>query len=131
MAVEDFEPSRDSMSKHLILHPTFSRSHVQYVDSEVTVTRDRRSHLEIGFKVWENRQGWLWLIDSPHSNGGTIGAAATEDQAIHDARSLIENLDTRAMSARSSKPAGCPVLAVRPSSWKVKNERSQIPGYRR
>ena len=104
MAVEDFEPSRDSMSKHLILHLTFSRYYVQYVDSEVTATRDRRSHLEIGFKVWENRQGWLWLIDSPHSNGGTIGAAATEDQAIHDARSLIENLDTRAMSARSSKP---------------------------
>jgi hypothetical protein len=103
MAVEDFEPSRDSMSKYLILHPTFSRYYATH-RQEVTVTRDRRSHLEIGFKVWENRQGWLWLIDNPHSNGGTIGAAATEDQAIHDARSLIENLDTRATSARSSKP---------------------------
>jgi hypothetical protein len=50
------------------------------------------SHLQIGFKVWEERQCWFWLLVSPHSDGGTIGAAATEAEAIHEARSLIEDL---------------------------------------
>jgi hypothetical protein len=50
--------------------------------------------LEIGFKVWEDHhQCWFWLVADPHSNGGgTIGAAATEAEAIRDARSLIEDL---------------------------------------
>jgi hypothetical protein len=49
--------------------------------------------LEIGFKVWEDHhQCWFWLVTGPHSNGGTVGAAATEAEAIRDARSLIEDL---------------------------------------
>ncbi len=51
-----------------------------------------RSHLKIGFKVWEDGQCWFWLVVSPHSKGGTIGAAATEAEAIRDARSTIEYL---------------------------------------
>jgi hypothetical protein len=51
-----------------------------------------RSHLEIGFKVWEDQQCWFWLVVSLHSDGGTVGAAATETDGIHDACSLIENL---------------------------------------
>jgi hypothetical protein len=51
------------------------------------------SHLEIGFKVWEDHhQCWFWLVTGPHSNGGSVGAAATEVEAIRDARSLIEDL---------------------------------------
>lgn len=48
------------------------------------------SHLELGFKVWEDQQCWFWLVVSPQSDGGTVGAAATEVEAIDDARSSIE-----------------------------------------
>jgi hypothetical protein len=49
--------------------------------------------LKIGFKVWEDDgQCWFWMVVSPHSNGGTIGATATEAEAIRDARSTIEYL---------------------------------------
>jgi hypothetical protein len=51
--------------------------------------------LKIGFKIWEHRQSWFWLVVSPHSNGGTIGAAASEAEAIRDARSTIEYLSAR------------------------------------
>jgi hypothetical protein len=51
-----------------------------------------RSHLEVGFKVWEDGQCWFWLVTGPHTSGGTIGTAATKAEAIRDARSLIEDL---------------------------------------
>jgi len=49
-----------------------------------------RNHPEPSFEVWEDGESWFWLVVSPHSDGGTIGAAATEAEAIRDARSLIE-----------------------------------------
>jgi hypothetical protein len=49
-----------------------------------------RNHLENTFEVWEDGESWFWMVVSPHSDGGTIGAAATEAEAIRDARSLIE-----------------------------------------
>jgi hypothetical protein len=51
--------------------------------------------LEIGFKVWEDSPGWFWLVVSPYSNSGTIGAARTEAQAIRDARSMVEDLSAQ------------------------------------
>jgi hypothetical protein len=51
-----------------------------------------RSHLEIGFKLWEDHQCWFWLVVGPDNSGGTIGAAPTEADAIREARSWIENL---------------------------------------
>ena len=58
---------------------------------DVRMTTPSRSHLEIGFEVWEDGESWFWLVVSPHSDGGTIGAAATEAEAIRDARSSIED----------------------------------------
>jgi len=49
-----------------------------------------RNHPENTFEVWEDGESWFWMVVSPHSDGGTIGAAATEAEAIRDARSLIE-----------------------------------------
>ena len=61
----------------------------------VKITIHIRSYLEFGFKVWEDHyQCWFWLVTGPHSNSGTVGAAATEAEAIRDARSLIEDLST-------------------------------------
>ena len=54
------------------------------------MTIPSRNHLETNFEVWEDGKSWFWMVVSPHSDGGTIGAAATEAEAIRDARSLIE-----------------------------------------
>jgi hypothetical protein len=59
------------------------------------MTMPRRSHLEIAFKIWGDSHGWFWLVVSPHSKGGTIGAAATEAEAMRDARSLVEDPSTQ------------------------------------
>jgi hypothetical protein len=56
-------------------------------------------HLDASFEVWNSQQTWFWLVDSPF--GGTIGAAASESQAIADACSSIEETRT----ARSSEDA--------------------------
>jgi hypothetical protein len=53
------------------------------------------SHLNIGFKLWEHGPGWFWLVVSPHSERGTIGAAPTEAEALRDARSLVEDLSAQ------------------------------------
>ena len=61
------------------------------VSKDAMITTPIRSHLEVAFEVWEHGQSWFWLVVSPHSERGTVGAAATEADAIRDARSLIEN----------------------------------------
>jgi hypothetical protein len=55
------------------------------------MTIPSRSHLEVNFEVWENGDAWFWLVVRPHSDGGSIGAAPTEAEAIHAAHSLIED----------------------------------------
>ncbi len=50
-----------------------------------------RSHLGRCFEVWNRGQSWFWSVVDPNRNGGTIGAAATEEDAIFAARSSIED----------------------------------------
>ena len=61
------------------------------VSEDVRMTIPSRNHLEIGFEVWEDGDSWFWLVVSPHSARGTIGAAPTEAEAISAARSQIED----------------------------------------
>ena len=61
------------------------------VSEDVRMTIPSRNHLEVGFEVWEDGDSWFWLVVSPHSERGTIGAAPTEAEAIRAARSLIED----------------------------------------
>jgi hypothetical protein len=49
-----------------------------------------RDHLGAGFEVWAAQQSWFWFVDKPHGDGGAIGAAATEAEAVRDACSSIE-----------------------------------------
>ena len=49
-----------------------------------------RSHLGRYFEVWNREQSWFWSVIDPNRNGGTIGAAATEEDAIFAACSSIE-----------------------------------------
>lgn len=53
--------------------------------------RISKNHLGIGFEVWNAQQSWFWLVDNTNRNG-MIGAAATESDAIAEARSSIEEI---------------------------------------
>jgi hypothetical protein len=52
--------------------------------------RISKRHLGIGFEVWDGQRTWFWLVSDPHREGGTIGAAQTELEAVREARSSIE-----------------------------------------
>jgi hypothetical protein len=54
-----------------------------------------RSHLGSCFEVWNGEQTWFWFVANAHRNGGAIGAAATEAEAIREACSSIEEISAR------------------------------------
>ena len=53
--------------------------------------RVSKHHLGIGFEVWNAQQSWFWLVDNTNRNG-MIGAAASESEAVREARSSIEEI---------------------------------------
>jgi hypothetical protein len=53
-----------------------------------------RTHLGVNFTVWNRRRTWFWLVLNQQDNGGTIGSAASEEEAIRDACSSIEEMPT-------------------------------------
>jgi len=56
-----------------------------------------RSHgSPIAFEVWTGQGAWFWYVAHPQRNCGAIGAAATETEAIREARSSIEEMWARA-----------------------------------
>ncbi|MGH7984795.1 MAG: hypothetical protein ACREQX_00690 [Candidatus Binataceae bacterium] len=67
------------------------------------------SHLGTMFKVWNGRSTWFWRLAVIDHNGGTIGAATTEMQAIGEARALIEESRSQAHDS----VAGFLTVAVR------------------
>ena len=50
----------------------------------------RKHQFDIGFKVWRRQRTWFWFVASQYGNGGAIGAAATEAEAIRAARASVE-----------------------------------------
>jgi hypothetical protein len=52
-------------------------------------------HLGNGFDVWHGAAAWFWQI-MMLNGGGAIGAAASEAQAICEARASIEELSLKA-----------------------------------
>jgi hypothetical protein len=50
----------------------------------------RKHHFDIGFKVWRRQRTWFWFVASQYGDGGTIGTAATESEAIRSARASVE-----------------------------------------
>jgi hypothetical protein len=57
--------------------------------------RIRRDHLGAGFEVWTGGQSWFWCLLNPRRDGGAIGAAATEADAIREASVAIEEMSAR------------------------------------
>ena len=54
----------------------------------------RRYHLGLSFELWRSRESWFWKIAKPCHEAGTIGAAATEDEAASEAHASIEEVST-------------------------------------
>jgi hypothetical protein len=50
------------------------------------------SHLDISFELWSNQRVWFWSVVNPCCNGGAIGAAATEAEAVGEACAAIEEI---------------------------------------
>ena len=55
----------------------------------------RRDHLGCGFKVWTGGQTWFWCLLNPCRDGGVIGAAATEADAVREAFAAIEEMSAQ------------------------------------
>ena len=53
--------------------------------------RISKHHLGVGFEVWHSQQSWFWFVANTNRNG-VIGAAATELDAMRDARMSIEEI---------------------------------------
>ena len=50
------------------------------------------SHLGTGFMVWNREQTWFWSVVNQDRNGGSVGAAATEAEAVREACGTIEEM---------------------------------------
>ncbi len=50
----------------------------------------RCNYLGATFEVWRNRDSWFWRVFDAGRNGGTIGAAGTEADAVREACLSIE-----------------------------------------
>lgn len=44
----------------------------------------------LGFNLWTVQGAWFWSLVYPDRHGGAIGAAATEAEAVDEARKTIE-----------------------------------------
>jgi hypothetical protein len=61
-----------------------------------------RIHLGTRFEIWTGQQSWFWRISDPGSAGGSIGAAATETDAVREACLAIEEMH----AGRAMRPIG-------------------------
>jgi hypothetical protein len=71
----------------------------KWMPSHGTPRRMRgHSHLGTHFEVWTAQQTWFWCLVNPHRNGGAIGAAASEAEAVREATLAIEAISGEAIS---------------------------------
>ena len=49
----------------------------------------QKQQFDIGFKVWHRQRTWFWFVASQSGNGGTIGTAVSEAEAIRAARASV------------------------------------------
>ena len=63
---------------------------------------EMRHYQGINFEVWDGQQTWFWLVIDPHRDGGAIGAASSEIEAVRDACLSIEAImaDSLMMTTR-------------------------------
>ena len=51
-----------------------------------------RHYQGIDFEVWDGQQTWFWFVIDPRCDGGAIGAAASETDAVRDACFSIDEM---------------------------------------
>lgn len=51
-----------------------------------------RHYLGIDFEVWDGDQRWMWCVIDPHREAGAVGIAASENDAVRDARVSIDEM---------------------------------------
>jgi len=60
-----------------------------------------RHYRGIDFEVWDGQQTWFWFVTDPRCDGGAIGAASSEIEAVRDACLSIDAM-----------MIGAPIMAV-------------------
>jgi hypothetical protein len=75
-----------------------------------------RIHLGTRFEIWTGQQSWFWRFSDPSRAAGSIGAAATETDAIREACLAIEEMH----AGRATRPPGRDVEVQ--SSMKARKE---------
>ncbi len=53
---------------------------------------DLRRYQGIDFEIWDGQQTWFWFVIDPLCDGGAIGAAPSETEAVRDARLSIDEM---------------------------------------
>jgi hypothetical protein len=48
-----------------------------------------------GFEVWNSQRTWFWFVADSRRDGGTIGVAPTEAEAVSEACSSIEDMSAQ------------------------------------
>jgi len=65
------------------------------------------NHLGIAFQIWSGPQTWFWFVVNPHQNGGAIGAAASEADALREACLSIEEISAERQTAATYGKDDC------------------------
>src|SRR5438309_2065108 len=81
------------------------------------------SHLGTGFEVWNGQRTWFWIVidPNPNRNGGEIGAAVSEADAVRDARASIEEIVAQRGATPPALAADTDVpVCLRRSSWSAR-----------
>jgi hypothetical protein len=54
--------------------------------------RKRSTEYSVSFNVWTVQGSWFWSLAYPRHEGGAIGAAASQSEAIQEARAAAKQL---------------------------------------
>ena len=63
--------------------------------TEQVARRTKAVYSGVSFSVWKGQGAWFWSLVRPCDEGGTIGAAGTEAEAIREAQVAIEQSGVR------------------------------------
>src|SRR5437016_4510005 len=54
--------------------------------------RKQKIECAVSFNLWNVHGSWFWCLVCPRQEGGAIGAAPSEPQAVEEARAAIKQL---------------------------------------
>lgn len=53
---------------------------------------NQRTYCGIIFEIWQGEQSWFWFVTDPCCDGGAIGVAGGENEAVRDACASIDGM---------------------------------------